>query len=176
MTRAEANELGQWYISTPEHSYTYAHQRAIQAFVEQRFDHITRDLGVGVVYVSGQPYGNAYDMREFLQANGYLQISTDYNVEHGTHVLTPRHNLMFRLVHDYDHCQTGDCNFNLLGEICAYGEFARETPNAKIRNWLFAEIVGQVSALGFTGDFPAQKYLEADNIWPNKIAQAYGYK
>lgn len=168
-TKEQTLAWGNWYLTAKEPGYTYAEQRHTQQFVTDVFM-AEKAKGIVSYFVPGQPYANADDMREDYK-RGFLAISTDNNNQP---FLGTWSNLEFRFAHDCHHSQTDDCNFVLWGEVCAWSKFAAYTQSAKIRNWLWAEIVGQLCALVATGTFPEQKYLIAPNEFRAIAEKAYG--
>lgn len=168
----DAHQIARWYDSSPALGWTPAFQRTIHEYVEASYKAATTQFGVK--FVSGQPYENADEMRAYLAKHNGLLISTDFNTTDAD-IMPGRINLMFRFMHDIDHCMTGDCNFNFNGEVCAYSKAAARTKNPAIRQWLFTEIVGQVASLGLNKEYPPQKFLLAPQEWVSHIAHSYGY-
>lgn len=128
---------------------------------EKLADHIRRFYDrvrsqVEVIFVDGQPYDSAEQMREEVVRTGTLLISRDYN-EHP--VFDPETNLMFRTVHDYVvHIAPGmrGPDFSQRGEIRAYNLHRRLAPPD---TWpaLFSEVLAQACYFNVRGEFPEQK-------------------
>lgn len=110
---------------------------------------------VDVVFVPGQSYASATEMRRRVAATGVLEISVDFN-QHP--IFTPEQNLHFRAVHDYivHIVGKGHPEFGQRGEIRSYNLHRALAPPAA---WpaLFTEVVGQVCYQTVHGDFPVQK-------------------
>lgn len=111
---------------------------------------------VDVVFVDGQPYDDAQQMRDEVARTGVLYISKDYN-EHP--VFSPETNLKFRAVHDYVvHISPGPRgpDFTDRGELRAYNLHRRLVPP---ESWpaLFTEVAGQACYANARGEFPEQK-------------------
>lgn len=122
-----------------------------------------------VIWVNGQPYNTADEMRHELQG-GILRISTDYN---DSPLMPGQINLDFRAMHDLQHCRTPDCNFNAWGEICAYTLASKLTSDEYIKDFLFSEIVGQVCYLRTYGHFPEQRVVLINRAYRLQAERAY---
>lgn len=111
---------------------------------------------VDVVFVDGQPYESAEQMRREVKRTGKLYVSCDFN----THpVFSPQENLRFRAVHDYIvHIKPGDkaADFSQRGEMRAYNLHRRLAPPD---TWpaLFTEVAAQACYATARGEFPVQK-------------------
>lgn len=127
------------------------------------------------IFVSGQPYATTEDMRRDVRS-GKLLISTDFNDAPFWGKLG---NLHFRTAHDLHHVQTPDCNFNLWGELCAWGlmskSIKKHVPDLRLRSKLnyvtFCETVAQVCSLRVNGDFPPQKIVSMYGLEPLKVGR-----
>lgn len=115
-------------------------------------------------YVDCQPYATADIMRDSLKFTGKLLISTQYNEP--SPLMSQATNLFFRAAHDLHHCTTGNCNFELWGELCAFSKIAYSAcelaQSAKLDSkpyisFLACEIIGQLCAARVIGQFPEQR-------------------
>lgn len=118
---------------------------------------------VDVVFVDGQPYDNAQQMRDEVARTGTLYISKDFN-EHP--VFSPEQNLKFRAVHDYVvHISpgSGGPDFTDRGEIRAYNLHRKLVPPDA---WpaLFTEVAAQACYANVRGEFPVQKVAVFDDV------------
>ena len=128
--------------------------RLLADHISKMFKRIQRgQQGVEVVFVPGQPYADAEQLKREVAATGKLYISTDYN-EHP--IFTPEQNLEFRAVHDHIVHIGRDVDFSMRGEIAAYNAHARLAPPDAMPA-LFTEIVGQAAPSALYGVFEEQK-------------------
>ena len=124
--------------------------------ISKMFKRIQRGKqGVEVIFVPGQPYNSAEQLKREVAATGKLYISTDYN-EHP--IFTPEQNLEFRAVHDYIVHIGRDVDFSMRGEAAAYNAHARLAPPDTMPA-LFTEIVGQAAPSSIYGVFDEQKIV-----------------
>jgi len=122
--------------------------------ISKMFKRIQRGKqGVEVIFVSGQPYDSAEQLKREVEKTKKLYISTDYN-EHP--IFTHEQNLEFRAVHDYIVHIGRDVDFSMRGEIAAYNSHARLAPPDTMPA-LFTEIVGQAAPSALYGVFDEQK-------------------
>lgn len=122
--------------------------------IRRFYDRVTSQ--VEVIFVDGQPYDSAEEMRDEVNRTGVLMISRDYN-QHP--VFDPETNLQFRTVHDYVvHIAPGEGgpDFSRRGEVRAYNLHRRLAPPD---TWpaLFSEVLAQACYFNARGDFPEQK-------------------
>jgi apolipoprotein D and lipocalin family protein len=111
---------------------------------------------IDILFVDGQPYDDADQMRRSVKRTGQMLISSDFN-EHP--FFDPKTNLQFRAVHDYVvHIIPGDAgpDFSTKGEIKAYNLHRRLAPPD---TWpaLFTEVAAQACYVNSRGTFPVQK-------------------
>ena len=124
---------------------------AMTPFVEKMFKRI--ESVVDVQFVEEHPYENAEELRQDVQQNGVLRIST-LDAEHD--VFDPATNAKFRAIHDFmSHIQR-NTNFDAKGEIASYNAHLQTMP-PKSYPALFTEVVGQACTSIVTGAFPEQK-------------------
>jgi len=124
---------------------------AMAPFVEKMFKRI--ESVVDIQFVEEHPYENAEELRQDVQQNGVLRIST-LDAEHD--IFDPTTNAKFRAIHDYmSHIQR-NTNFDAKGEIASYNAHLQTMP-PKSYPALFTEIVGQACTTIITGAFPEQK-------------------
>ena len=124
---------------------------AMTPFVEKMFKRI--ESVVDIQFVEEHPYENAEELRQDVQQNGVLRIST-LDDEHD--VFDPATNAKFRAIHDFmSHIQR-NTNFDAKGEIASYNAHLQTMP-PKSYPALFTEVVGQACTSIVTGAFPEQK-------------------
>ena len=124
---------------------------AMTPFVEKMFKRI--ESVVDVQFVEEHPYESAEELRQDVQQNGVLRIST-LDAEHD--VFDPATNAKFRAIHDFmSHIQR-NTNFDAKGEIASYNAHLQTMP-PKSYPALFTEVVGQACTSIVTGAFPEQK-------------------
>lgn len=124
---------------------------AMKPFVEKMFKRI--ESVVDVQFVEEHPYQNADELRQDVQQNGILRIST-LDAEHD--IFDPITNAKFRTIHDYmSHIQR-NTNFDARGEIASYNAHLQTMPPRSYPA-LFTEVVGQACTSIVTGGFPEQK-------------------
>ena len=114
-------------------------------------------LPVRAEWVDYEPYPDMISMRTDMEYTGILKITTCYNAP-GAVVLDPEVNLMFRAVHDFDHCQFG-LNFGFAGEQQAGRILLNRCRDLMGRQFLFCEIVAQAAVATGTGVFAEQKFV-----------------
>ena len=96
---------------------------AMTPFVEKMFKRI--ESVVDVQFVEEHPYENAEELRQDVQQNGVLRIST-LDAEHD--VFDPATNAKFRAIHDFmSHIQR-NTNFDAKGEIASYNAHLQTMP------------------------------------------------
>ena len=124
---------------------------AMTPFVEKMFKRI--ESVVDIQFVEEHPYENAEELRQDVQQNGVLRIST-LDAEHD--IFDPATNAKFRAIHDFmSHIQR-NTNFDAKGEIASYNAHLQTMP-PKSYPALFTEVVGQACTSIITGKFPEQK-------------------
>ena len=124
---------------------------AMTPFVEKMFKRI--ESVVDIQFVEEHPYENAEELRQDVQQNGVLRIST-LDAEHD--IFDPATNAKFRAIHDFmSHIQR-NTNFDAKGEIASYNAHLQTMP-PKSHPALFTEVVGQACTSIITGKFPEQK-------------------
>ena len=124
---------------------------AMTPFVEKMFKRI--ESVVDVQFVEEHPYENAEELRQDVQQNGVLRIST---LDAAHDVFDPATNAKFRAIHDFmSHIQR-NTNFDAKGEIASYNAHLQTMP-PKSYPALFTEVVGQACTSIVTGAFPEQK-------------------
>jgi hypothetical protein len=167
-------KIAELYASAPE-DITSWQEDEFRLFVAEVAKLEAKKMKASWKVVDGQPYANADEMRADLKANKVLLISRDFNDDA---LLGPDVNLMFRAAHDFHHCQTANCNFELWGECCAFAKFAaRANGDGWKINVLFSEIVAQVCGLRVTGEYLNQrKVAHVFAPWAIQVCQAYGVK
>ena len=125
--------------------------QAMKPFIEKMFRRI--EGVIDVHFVEEHPYENAEELRQDVQQNGVLRIST-LDAEHD--IFDPATNAKFRAIHDFmSHIQR-NTNFDAKGEIASYNAHLQTMP-PKSYPALFTEIVGQACTTIITGAFPEQK-------------------
>mgnify|MGYP001575076020 CR=1 FL=1 len=152
---AAAYEAAPRYEPRAEPSY-----RALRASIERLYRRLLSRIEV--VFVDGQPYASAAEMRREVWRTGVLAISRDFN----THLFfSPEENLRFRAVHDYvvHIVGRGHPEFGQRGEIRAFNLHRALAP---VGAWpaLFTEVVGQVCFETVRGYFPEQKVAILDGF------------
>ena len=105
-------------------------------------------------WVNYDPYPDSECMRIDLAATGILKITTRNNQA----VLDPKVNLMFRAVHDFDHCRFG-YRFGMGGETLAGRSIMSRCADQTGRQFVFSEIIAQAAVHLETGRFPKQKFV-----------------
>lgn len=146
------------YLNAPEDKISPKVKREFRELIHSRYTDI-KNLGIKEVRVSGQPYNNAEELFSDFEKNRRIQVSTDYN---NPVVLDKEGNLQFRFVHDYDHYLTRS-RFDWQGELTACYHFFSFTNSDILRRILRSEIIYQVSASLYLGDFPdTQKLVLSD--------------
>ena len=142
---------------------------AMTPFVEKMFKRI--ESVVDVQFVEEHPYENAEELRQDVQQNGVLRIST-LDAEHD--VFDPATNAKFRAIHDFmSHIQR-NTNFDAKGEIASYNAHLQTMP-PKSYPALFTEVVGQACTSIVTGAFPEQKIALLSGIDYVNIGVVEGY-
>ncbi len=166
----EIQKLALEYRDNASYSPTIHQEYSVKSYVQNTLAYeLDRAKNPVILHVNGQPYATTEDMRKDISA-GLLRISVDYN---NPSFVSPNTNLLFRAMHDLQHARTADCNFNFWGECCAYILAARLTHDTFIRQWLFSEIVGQVSYLRVFGAFPEQRNVLISDKIREKIERVY---
>ena len=149
--------LGEMYINSPAHTFSPVDVLDICKFCETAWYNEIELKGVAVEFVDHQPYRSAKDMRQRVQAEGVLYISTEGNVtetDNHPYAVRPVLNLRHRAVHDYHHV-TLNAGFNAPGEITASAHMvamARKFGfSDAVQQFLFCDMVGQLGHYYATG-------------------------
>ena len=112
------------------------------------------------------PYKNAQEMMDDIQANKRLKVYTGYN----NHPLIrdgrwdEETNLRFRGIHDYWGHYVKGHPFSYKGEIDTYFSHMRVARTPTMLPALFCEILGQASCTELNGSFPPQKIVDFREI------------
>jgi hypothetical protein len=142
---------------------------AMKPFVDKMFKRI--EGVVDVQFVPEHPYENAAELRQDVQQNGVLKIST-LDAEHD--IFDPETNAKFRAIHDYmSHIQRGT-EFDAKGEIASYNAHLQTMP-PKSHPALFTEVVGQACSFIVNGKFPEQKIALLPGFDYEKVGVVEGY-
>jgi hypothetical protein len=146
------------YLNAPEDKISPRVKREFRELIHSRYTDI-KNLGIKEERVSGQPYKNAEELFSDVEKHHRIQVSTEHN---NPVVLDKEGNLQLRFVHDYDH-YVARAAFNWEGELTACYYFFSFTNSDILRRILRSEIVYQVSASLYLGDFPeTQKIVLSD--------------
>jgi len=142
---------------------------AMKPFVDKMFKRI--EGVVDVQFVPEHPYENAAELRQDVQQNGVLKIST-LDAEHD--IFDPETNAKFRAIHYYmSHIQRGT-EFDAKGEIASYNAHLQTMP-PKSHPALFTEVVGQACSFIVNGEFPEQKIALLPGFDYEKVGVVEGY-
>ena len=107
-----------------------------------------------VEFVDYDPYPTMQSMACDIKACNVMKISTLNNDA----LLDPLVNLMFRAIHDFDHC-LNRTSFSPEGEIEAGKQFLARCNDRLGRAFLFSEIIAQAVVFSETGSFAKQKFV-----------------
>jgi len=146
-----------------------SHFEAMKPFIDKMFKRIQGV--VDVQFVEEHPYANAEELRQDVQQNGVLKIST-LDAEHD--IFDPETNAKFRAIHDYmSHIQRST-EFDAKGEIASYNAHLQTMP-PKSHPALFTEVVGQACSFIVNGEFPEQKIALLPGFDYEKVGVVEGY-
>ena len=146
-----------------------SHFEAMKPFIDKMFKRIQGV--VDVQFVEEHPYANAEELRQDVQQNGVLKIST-LDAEHD--IFDPETNAKFRAIHDYmSHIQRST-EFDAKGEIASYNAHLQTMP-PKSHPALFTEVVGQACSFIVNGQFPEQKIALLPGFDYEKVGVVEGY-
>ena len=146
-----------------------SHFEAMKPFIDKMFKRIQGV--VDIQFVEEHPYANAEELRQDVQQNGVLKIST-LDAEHD--IFDPETNAKFRAIHDYmSHIQRST-EFDAKGEIASYNAHLQTMP-PKSHPALFTEVVGQACSFIVNGEFPEQKIALLPGFDYEKIGVVEGY-
>jgi len=152
---AFCNHLADAYDEAPEYDEDEAWRwEKLAKHIRKFYKRISRKLDIQ--FVDGQPYDNAEEMRDAVQATGTMYISREGNEHPYFDAAT---NLEFRAVHDYVvHILPGEGgpDFSEKGEVRAYNLHRQLAPPD---TWpaLFTEVAAQACYFNVRGEFPVQK-------------------
>jgi len=158
------------YASAPSYEdNAVASFEAMKPFVDKMFKRI--EGVIDVHFVEEHPYENADELRQDVEQNGVLKIST-LDAEHD--VFDPKTNAKFRAIHDYmSHIQR-NTEFDGKGEIASYNAHLQTMPPAAYPA-LFTEVVGQACSFIVNGQFPEQKIALLPGFDYEKVGVVEGY-
>ena len=158
------------YADAPEYEDTAVDSfRAMIPFVNNMFDKISKR--VDVQFVDEHPYETADELRQDVNQNKVLKIST---LDSDHMVFDPETNQKFRAVHDYmTHIQR-NTNFDGRGEIASYNSHIKTVPPAAYPA-LFTEVVGQACSFIVNGQFPEQKIAILPGFDYENVGVVEGY-
>jgi len=158
------------YAAAPEYEDTaVASFEAMIPFVNNMFDKISKR--VDVQFVDEHPYETAEELRQDVNQNKVLKIST---LDSDHMVFDPETNQKFRAVHDYmTHIQR-NTNFDGRGEIASYNSHIKTVPPAAYPA-LFTEVVGQACSFIVNGQFPEQKIAILPGFDYENVGVVEGY-
>ena len=146
-----------------------SHFEAMKPFIDKMFKRIQGV--VDIQFVEEHPYANAEELRQDVQQNGVLKIST-LDAEHD--IFDPETNAKFRAIHDYmSHIQRST-EFDAKGEIASYNAHLQTMP-PKSHPALFTEVVGQACSFIVNGKFPEQKIALLPGFDYEKVGVVEGY-
>lgn len=146
-----------------------SHFEAMKPFIDKMFKRIQGV--VDIQFVEEHPYANAEELRQDVQQNGVLKIST-LDAEHD--IFDPETNAKFRAIHDYmSHIQRST-EFDAKGEIASYNAHLQTMP-PKSHPALFTEVVGQACSFIVNGQFPEQKIALLPGFDYEKVGVVEGY-
>jgi len=114
--------------------------------------HITKVLGINVIFTDGQPYDNVHSMIKDVHTRKVLMISTDFNEPNK--YMTKNENLRFRAVHDYfGHILGGQyATFSAIGEIRAFITHMQTVFCPFARQVMLSELLAQTSVTFYNKD------------------------
>ena len=145
------------------------HFEAMKPFVDKMFKRI--EGVIDVHFVEEHPYANADELRQDVEQNKILKIST-LDAEH--EIFDNRTNAKFRAIHDYmSHIQR-NTEFDAKGEIASYNAHLQTMP-PKSYPALFTEVVGQACSFIVNGQFPEQKVALLPGFDYEKVGVVEGY-
>ena len=146
-----------------------SHFEAMKPFIDKMFKRIQGV--VDIQFVEEHPYANAEELRQDVQQNGVLKIST-LDAEHD--IFDPETNAKFRAIHDYmSHIQRST-EFDAKGEIASYNAHLQTMP-PKSHPALFTEVVGQACSFIVNGEFPEQKIAILPGFDYENVGVVEGY-
>ena len=162
--------VAQAYMAAPSYEAgAVPHFEAMTPFVEKMFKRI--EGVVDVQFVEEHPYTSAEQLKQDVEQNGVLRIST-LDTEHD--IFDPQTNAKFRAVHDFmSHIQR-NTKFDAKGEIASYNAHLQTMP-PKSHPALFTEVVGQACTAIVTGAFPEQKIALLPWFDYYNVGQVEGY-
>lgn len=132
--------------------------QSLNDFVNKEFDHLTKERGIQVVFVEGQPYDNYEELKFDIDFAKQLYISTDFS---DTSIFgDPLTNWKFRAVHDMQHYDL-DLDFEPQSEFMItykmLGDYKRKGLSQFDIDLLQIEMNGQVAYYVETGDYPVNQ-------------------
>ena len=158
------------YAAAPEYQdEAVGSFRAMIPFVNNMFDKISKR--VNIQFIDDHPYETAEELRQGVNQNKVLKIST---LDSDHMVFDPETNQKFRAVHDYmTHIQR-NTNFDGRGEIASYNNHIKTVPPAAYAA-LFTEVVGQACSFIVNGKFPEQKIALLPGFDYENVGVVEGY-
>ena len=149
-------------LDTPAGRAAHASYDALKRDIDEQYDYLTKELGVKIEFVDGDPYPNPAEMFIDIQNNNRLKI---WKGESDNPMLTHEQNLKFRAVHDYFGHASRGTRFDRNGEEGAFLHHLQMfSPEA--RGAAASELRGQNSYLIAFGEFGPQKgYLLPKKYW-----------
>jgi hypothetical protein len=158
------------YAAAPEYEDVAVDSfKAMIPFVNNMFDKINKR--VDIQFIDDHPYETAEELRQDVNQNKVLKIST-LDSEHD--VFDPETNQKFRAVHDYMTHIQGNTNFDGRGEIASYNRHIKTVPPAAYPA-LFTEVVGQACSFIVNGEFPEQKIALLPGFDYENVGVVEGY-
>lgn len=134
---------GDWGIQSPDKL-----RRAYGTYVTETTE-LYRDIPVPVEFQEQDPYDDYQDMKETVEQEGKLRVFTGGDTPA---YLTHAQNLQGRAVHDWHGHLGFDVPFTPEGEFLKWWHMSNMY-STNVCQLLFAEVVGQVSAIHHVGGF-----------------------
>lgn len=119
---------------------------------------IQSNLGIGVRFVSGNPYETLADMTKDITESAEMLVSTDFN---DSLLLPGELNLQFRAIHDYLHYLYQQA-FDFTGEFNVYKVQKMLHSTLYGRKILYSEIVLQAAYCTYFGKFADKQKVIID--------------
>lgn len=143
-----ASQISSSYLTHP--GIQFPDREVFQRWIVSQY----HELPFRVEFVDYDPYPTVESMTSDLGASKVMKISALNNDA----LLDPEVNLMFRAIHDFDHC-LNRASFSLEGEIEAGKRFLARCNDRLGRAFLFSEIIAQAVVFKVTESFARQKFV-----------------
>lgn len=166
---AVAKHIGREYVES-DSLYGEGSEWVARAYtgIESRVRMLAEQIPVPVVYQEADPYDDYQDMARTVGREQQLRV---YN-QHTDHPhFSHRGQLAFRAVHDWYGHLSADVDFSPAGEYQKWKHMARHFGPEENRV-MFAEVVGQVSAVHYLQDgFESERYEQRAFAAPSRWMQ-----